>query len=439
MKRRFTTLAAMLLLTASLAIGILGTASAQEPVHEADGTWHESGPVSFQVTWKGIVRVRWQGWVEVVGEGAKPVHNWEVTATDSESVVTTKETGTAARRHVTFKNRKKLSIGKDYTVVVKALDEEGESLGTRQVAMRPRHISPPEPVTGLTLSAGTDGQSVTARWTAPEAGGMPKRYAVYLTSLDTGRARLKHINVKHGKRGQRALKTDTSFDGLWPGDNYRVSVQTGTRNSRYTRKALSPESWQATGWVSTTIAMPAGADPDYEKVEPDLMWFGYRGGEPADPWVIGEPTQYIVPDANVFGGYRWYDYPNNCNEYLAHDEYFDIMTAGEAVKKARKDAKFWDSSLKARESSLAEKKAKKAKYLEDTPEDQQSAWDIAYFDRQIKYLEQQVEEAKTKLAAKTAELRVKCASKFPVVENLTEADSRFYQVAIVRENEPAER
>ena len=85
MKRRLATLAAMLLLTASLAVGTLGTASAQDPVHEADGTWHTDGQVSFKVTWKGVVHVKWE---HSVASGT--VASWVVTATDSDGNVKTK-------------------------------------------------------------------------------------------------------------------------------------------------------------------------------------------------------------------------------------------------------------------------------------------------------------------------------------------------------------
>ena len=215
MKRKFTALAATLLLMGALMVGMLGIASAQNEVHEADGTWHksENGQVSFKITWKGATYIRWKQWLDPEGEEhGTAVASWTVDATDSNGDTKTKAPKNG-HREVRYGN---LTFGEDYTVVVKALDAEGDELGRQEVTIRPRHISPPEPVTGLTLSAGDDNLSLNANWTAPEAGGTPKRYSVWLTNLDTGRARGKVIKAKQGRDGEITLKTETSFEGLWP-------------------------------------------------------------------------------------------------------------------------------------------------------------------------------------------------------------------------------
>ena len=163
MKRRFATLVAMLLLTASLTAGTMGTttgpASAQDPVHEADGITHTEGPVSFRITWKGVTHVTWDHWIKPTGENANsddadarvPVDSWVVTATDSDGNAITKtiqlppttdeETGegddkvkrhTATKnvaRDVVFRKADKLAFGKDYTVVIQGLDADDNELG----------------------------------------------------------------------------------------------------------------------------------------------------------------------------------------------------------------------------------------------------------------------------------------------------------------------
>lgn len=434
MKRKLGITAAMLLLTACLTAGTLGTASqpaeAQDAVHEADGTWHTEGSVSFKITWKGATYIRWKHWID------GPVDSWEVTATDSQSNTKTK-VPRDAQREVRYGN---LTFGENYTVVVKALDGVGDELDRQQVTIRPRHVSPPEPVTGLNLSVGDDNLSVDADWTAPEAGGKPKRYSVWLTNLDTGRARAKAIKVKQGKGGEITLKTNTAFGKLWPGDTYRVSVRTRNQNSRSTWGAGNPQSWQNSAWTHTTISMPAGSDPAYMKVAPTLIYERVLAGEKAPPYVIGDPTAYIIGDGSVPGGYARFDAPNQCLEYRNPHAFFlderNDAAAKKAILKAETQARLYVEPARA---ALAAAVDKKDQYLRDTPEGERSPARIAELDADIARKQREVDATERNLAVLVAKVETECARAYPVVESLTEADNRWYQTARTREVEPTER
>ena len=451
MKRRFTTLAAMLLLTGALVVGMLGIASAQQEVHEADGAWHTEGHVSFKITWKGVVHVRWQDWLTVIetttddmgevvdAQETVSVDRWEVTATHATENTRTKSTD-GAPRQVRFGKPDKLNIGETYTVAVKGFDEDDNELGSQEVTIRPSHVSAPEPVTGLTLSVGADNLSVNANWTAPEAGGTPKRYSVWLTNLDTGRARGKLIKVKQGSGGEITLKTDTNFDGLWPGDKYRVSVQTRTLNSRSKRGEGYSENWQNSAWTHATIKMPAGANPEYDKEIPVLIWESVRAGETEPPYVIGEPTAYIVFDRNAPGGRAKFDAPNECLNYQNPHSFFLDEDNDAAVKSAMLKAE-WQERLfvKPARTALVAAVAAKQKYLDDTPEAERSPARIAEVDLDIARKQREVDATERNLAEMVAKLETECARAYPEVENLTDEDNRWYQVARNKEIEKAER
>ena len=438
MKRRLTTLAAMLLLVGSLMVGAIAVASAQNEVHEADGTWHnsENGPVSFKITWKGTTYIRWKHWVEPEGEDPAAVASWTVDATASQANTKTKVPRNG-HRQVRYGN---LTMGEDYTIVVKALDEHGIELGRQQVTIRPRHVSPPEPVTGLHLSVGDDNLSVDADWTAPQAGGKPKRYSVWLTNLDTGRARGKVIKVEQGKGGQITLKTNTAFGKLWPGDTYRVSVRTRNQNSRSTWGAGNPQSWQNSAWTHTTISIPAGTDPAYTKVAPTLIWERVLAGEKVPPYVIGEPTAYIVSDHSAPGGYARFDAPNKCREYQDPHPFFLDERNDAAAKKAIVAARSQDLyHVQPAKDALAAAIDKRDDYLSDTPESERSPARIAELDADIARKQRHVDATERNLAVLVAKLETECARAYPVVESLTDDDNRWYQMAQTREVEPTER
>ena len=448
MVRRYLTLAAMLLVMASLMVGVVGTASAQDPVHEADGTWHRSddGAVRFNVTWKGKVNVRWKNWladagyvpcdalppdsgVECVADGDEPdppvpVDRWVVEATNPDESERTKN---SERRQVRFGN---LTFGKDYTVTVEGFDADDNSLGTKEVSIRPRHISPPQPVTGLTLEVGDDNLSVEADWTAPAGGGTPKRYDVYLTNLDTGRTRWHSVDARHRNGGWKPPGTETSFGGLWPSDTYRVSVQARNRNSRSRGSEVYTNGWQDSSWVSATVTMPSGPDPSYAKVEPTLIWFGYLGGEPSPPYAIAGPTAYVVQDNTVPGGRAWFDYPNKCLEYMDHYRY--IKDAGNAdnqarldAHKSRRDARWQVSLIGDERAELADLIARRDAETDETQ--------IRILDYRIGKKRENIGDMESNLAAMEAHVKAKCAVAYPVAENLTEADDRFYRVAQTQE------
>ena len=432
MKRRFTVLAAMLLMTGALMVGMLGIASAQDPVHEADGTWHTDGQVSFKVTWKGVVHVKWEYRV-----ASGTVDSWVVTATDTGGNVKTKMAAVDVERAVSFRKPDKLTIGEDWTVVVKGLDADEDELGSQQVTIRPRRISPPEAATGLTLSVGDDNLSVSADWTAPAAGGMPKRYAVWLTNLETGRARGKLIEVKQGRGGEVTLKTDTAFAGLWPGDRYRVSVQTRNRNSRWKEGADGySASWQRSEWLQATITMPAGNDPSYAKEVPTLIWEPVLAGETAPPYVIGEPTAYIAVGED---GLEKFDAPSECKDHTNHDHEVFFDKGDEEARKARRALWGQERILDRERGELAAAIAAKQKYLDDTPEADRDAGRIATLDQAIDRHRNNIEAGEKILADLVAKVETECARAYPVVENLTEDDNRWYQVAQTRETEPRER
>ena len=441
MKRRFTTLAAMLLLMGALMVGILGTASAQDAGHEADGAWHTEGHVSFKITWKGVVHVRWQDWLTVIetttddmgevvdAQEKVSVDRWEVTATHATEDTKTKSTD-GAPRQVIFGKPDRLKFGETYTVAVKGFDEDGDELGSQQVTVRPSHVSAPNPVTGLTLSVGADKLSVNANWTAPAAGGMPKRYEVWLTNLDTGRARWKLIKVKQGSGGEFTMKTDTAFDQLWPRERYRVSVQTLNHNSRWQKAAGVTNKWQGSDWTHKTVTMPAGDDPSYEKKTPTLIWKLVRAGEKTPPYVIGEPTAYIVMDASAAGGRAKFDAPNECLNYKeTHGFFLDEDSDAEARKAILKAESQHRHFVVPARAALNKAEAAKQEYLDGTPEADRSEARIAELDLDIARKQREVDATEQNLAVLVAKLETECARAYPAEENLTEADDRWYQVA----------
>ena len=491
MKRRFTTLAAMLLLTGALVVGMLGIASAQNEVHEANGMWHHSGngQVSFKITWKGVVHVTWKHWIKPTGKDVDPddvdarvpVDSWVVTATDDDGNVKTKTiqivpptsedvtdsegnegigyTGTkGVVRHARFGN---LTMGKDYTVVVKGLDGDDTELGQQQVIIRPRHITPPEAVTGLTLSVGDDNLSVAADWTAPAAGGQPKRYIVWLTNLDTGHARSKTINLLTNEDDEAELKTNTVFKKLWPGDDYRVSVRTLNRNSLWKRGSDGHhDRWHKSEWTQGTITMPSGDAPSYDKKAPTLVWVSVlargtaekaqRAGEDAKyvkylkaqeqvpPYAIGEPTAYIIVDAK--GSYVRFDAPNECLNYQDPHGFFldedNNAAAKAAILKAESQMRHF---VKPARVALATAVAAKSEYQRDTPEAEQSRAKLAEMDLDIARKQREVDATEQNLAVLVAKLETECARAYPAEENLTEADDRWYQAAQDKEIEKPER
>lgn len=383
-----------------------------------------------------------------MGEGETEqvqVASWIVTAVGSDGKVRAKPLKTASPRAVGF-NR--FAMGDSYDVVVKGLGADGDQLGVAQmVTIRPVHISPPAPLSNLILTVGDDKLSVEANWTAapavPGVSGMPKRYALYLTNLDTGRVREKWINLRPGGI-RRVLKTDTAFDGLWPGDTYRVSVQTRNRNSRSKRSDIYREGWQGSAWTSATITVPVGNDPAYEKRAPTLIWFGYKSGEPTPPYVLGEPTAYVVFDGTASGGRSWFDFPNNCLDYLNHYDRINtnVRDPGAALVAAhRARVQAWlqvrkiDEQRGYRDAVVAEKE----QYLRDTPEGARDAAKVAAFDRKIAQHQGNIDAGKVILAGMQRTVAAKCAAAFPAVENLTEADDRFYRIAQVRERVPSKR
>ncbi len=441
MKRRLATLAAMLLLTASLSLGTLGTLTAQsppqEPVHEADGTRHKSGPVTFSVTWKGVVHVHWRDWVEGVGEDPAPVDSWVVTATDSKGKVRTKKPQ-GGPHQTRFGN---LSMGEDYEVKIEAFDDSAASMGTQTVTIRPRHVSPPEPVRNITLRAGEDGRSVSASWTAPDSGGRPHKYAVHLTNLDTGRARVKGIE-RSGRGTNGGPKTETVFEDLWPGDTYRVAIETVVRDSRAGVKSPSPHlRWQYSRWMAATVVMPAGSEPDYAKVVPDsLIWYWYGPGEQEDPRVIGAPTKYVV-SRNVPGGLAWFDYPNKCKEYRSdHEGAFPTRQAKFAnADQARQAALNQRFMLDSERKNLADAIAAKERYERDTPESERDPREVDRHERNVARYQREVAAEERILADLTVKLDTACAETFPVVEKLTENEYRFYRISSKREYDTPER
>ena len=462
MVRRYLSLAAMLLLMASLMVGVVGTASAQDPVHEADGTWHKSDDdtVRFNVTWKGKVNVRWKNWladegylpcsarppdsdVDCVADGDEPdapvpVDRWKVTATTSGEDDRNKNS--PRFREVRFGN---LTFGKDYTVKVEGFDADDASLGSKEFTIRPRHVSPPDPVTGLTLEIGDDNLSVEAEWTAPAAGGTPRRYDVYLTNLDSGRARWHSVDAGRRNGGWKQPKTETSFEGLWPGDTYRVSVQVRNRNSRASGPEVYTNSWQGSSWVSATVTMPSGPDPSYEKKVPTLIWFGYYGGEPAPPYAVAGPTAYVVIDNTVPGGRAWFDYPNKCLEYMDHygkvhalgtkdgPASDSVIAADKARKQARGQVQIMDRERGYRDAAVAAKQ----EYLDGTPDSERDPAKIAGFDQKITRHQNNIDAGEVILDGKEQTVAAKCAVAYPAVENLTGADDRFYRIAQTQEAE----
>ena len=435
MVRRYLTLAAMLLVMASLMVGVVGTASAQDPVHEADGTWHKSddGTVRFNVTWKGFTNIRWSNRVGMVerelGEGQVEevsASDWLITVTSSAG---SKREKARSKRHARFTN---LAIGLDHDAVIQGRNSGGAAQGDpREFTIRSRHISPLQPVTGLALEVGDDNLIVEADWTAPATGGKPKRYVVIITNLETGRVIGQWLNVTtRGKK--QVLPAGAAFDGLWPGDNYRVSVQTLTYDSRASSRDASKlpitnaagehtgkeafvitEGWQGWAWTSATITLPSGNVPGYDKTVPALIWTPVAAGEAAPPYVIGEPTAYII-GSNAPGGYSKFDAPGECLNYRA--PHLFIINGDRAAYNA----------VKAARNQEVYRLAPAQQALQYARDNGASAAVIAR--RQA-----EVDAAQGILDGMVAKVGTECARAYPAVESLTQADQRWYRTAERRE------
>lgn len=407
-------------------------------VHEADGRWRgqEDGPLSARVSAKGNVTVSWTDWVGSVEveQGEQPeyleVSDWRITLTKPGGKVLAKNTGSGAQRVHTFK---RLPIGQDYDVVVAGFDADGQRLGSGQsLTIRSRHVSAPEPVTGLSVEAGADNLSVAANWTAPAVGSTPKRYVVYLTNMDSGRTRWQGVEAKHRGGGWKPPKTGVTFDGLWPGDTYRVSVQTRNRDSRSKRSEIYGDGWQRSAWVSEEITMQPGDDPSYAKVVPTQVWTQVSAGEAAPPYAIGGPTAYVVLDGTAPGGLAQFDFPNKCGEYTDHYRYFsDTGNAGNQARleahKARRDAERQVGRIEGERAELAELIVRRDA---ETDETQAKA-----LDNRIKRKRENIAAMKANLLTMEADVNAKCSAAYPAVENLSDSDDRFYRIAQTREAE----
>ena len=415
-----------------------GSGSGSGTVHEADGRWRgqEDGPLSARVSAKGNVTVAWTDWVGSVeveqGEETEylEVSDWRITLTKPGGKVLTRNTGSGAQRVHTFK---RLPIGQDYDVVVAGFDADGQRLGSAQsLTIRSRHVSAPKPVTGLSVAVGADNLSVAANWTAPAAGGTPKRYVVYLTNLDSGRTRWQGVEAKHRGGGWKPPKTGASFDGLWPGDTYRVSVQTRNRDSRSKRSEIYGDGWQRSVWVSEEITMPAGDEPSYAKVVPTLAWTQVPAGEAAPPYALAGPTTYVVVDGTAPGGRAWFDFPNKCREYTDHYRYFsDTGNAGNQVRldahKARRGAAWQAGRIEGERAELAELIVDRDKETDETK--------AKVLDNKIKRQRENIAAMEANLVTREADVNAKCSAAYPVAENLSKDDDRFYRIAQTQEAE----
>ena len=466
-----------LLVTASVSLGTAGTTSAQQPVHEADGSWHraDGGPVRFKVSPKRDIHVRWRNWLAdpgylscdnvpdgqngeelgCVADGEEPdplpaVARWEVTATPTGGTAVVK---TPKHRSAHFRD---VDLTKDYAVVVEGFDGDNDSLGSQEVTIRPRHVSEPDPPTAIVGTANADGQELVVKWNAPTGGGKPLHYNVIATNIETGRVTSDRFHVKRGR-----VRGKVTLTGLWPGDTYRVAVSTTAHNSRYVEDE-HPENdqWQHSGWAIavSTVTLPTASTPSYSKVEPTLIWERVEAGEADPPYVVGTSTTYIVNGPTSYGyGPTRFDAPNECLNWKLDEVEYDgsvtdrygntidvtkwrrgalpanyVFFGNHASSSSLKDAAYQARKaadgqhrfiLRAR-GDLADTTAlRDAELARDNPD---TRWVRTYNASIVKYTNE-VAVREQNLIPMVATVASACAAGYPVVESLTTADARWYQ------------
>lgn len=436
MKRRIATIAAMLLLAVSLTAGAIGSnagsAAAQDAVHEADGTWHrvsaDGDPaVRFNVTWRGNINLQWSSQFRVThGEGGSEVPAryrvqvfWQYYDQDGQLRIgqATKYTKGYRMRWTRFT----LDDVRDYNFRLMALDASDQGMGAEQIiTVRPRHVSPPHAPTNVRIVADDNGQGSTVKWDAPVGGGKPKHYGVTIVNQATGRT-ISDVVQMGNTQGRPSAQA--KFAGLWPGDTYRVGVWTYARNSRHKSGSLSNYRWQKSErFGEATAALPSGATPSYAKKFPTLILWPVEAGEVAPPRMIGTPTAYVVgnPSPSIPGDiYQRFDAPNECRNWQNPHRFFVYRDQG---------------AYKAMKAAVGQKQL-----VQNAREVLQAAKDAGRDSRVIAQKQADVDAAEAGLAEKVAKVGTECARAYPTVENLTDADARFYMTSITNDRETVSR
>lgn len=420
MKLRLATMAAVLVLTASLATGAFGadggTVAAQGRVHEADGTWHrvtdKGDPrVSFNVTHQGHININWSPRFGVVYvEGGEGQPGSDIVPAKYHLMITHMKGGvprTVGRDTTKYQTRiRNVDFGIDYSIMLQARNADNEAQGeTVNFAVKPRHVSAPAAPRNLTATSSDDGQSVTVKWDAPTTGGKPKHYRAFIVNTDTGRVISDKV-FPRVKKGRPAAQT--TFAGLWPGDSYRAAVYTYVRNTRYDPATDKVNDRWLISESAVANAMTTDVDdPSYAKKEPTLVLEPVAAGEAAPPWMIGTPTAYVI---SVGGEYQRFDAPTKCLNY--QDPHRFIMNgdleAWKAVSAARSQ---WYYYLEPARAALRQAK-----------DDGASAEEIAQKQREV-------DAAQRILDARVSTMTTECARAYPEVVNLTNDDRRWYQMA----------
>ena len=322
-------------------------------------------------------------------------------------------------------------IGKDYAIMIQPRDADADPQGAPvSFAVKPRHVSPPEPPRNLAVTAADSGHGMTIRWDAPErgSGGKPKYYGVVVTNTETGRVRADRLPVS----GRSWKPAKVSFDGLWPGETYQVGVQTYARNSRYDASVHNTsDKFQSSAFAVVEVTTPAGADPEgVTQPAPTLLLELVDAGDPAPPWVIGTSTAYAI---NAGDRYVRFDAPGRCTNW--RNSHYFFQTRDAEAWKAIKEAQKQEGRLEPVQQALqkAQQELQKAKDDKAPP--------AVIFQKQLKVEEKQaaVDTVQRILDEKIAKVGTECARAYPVVENLTDADRRWYEASSRRDWEWAVR
>lgn len=239
------------------------------------------------------------------------------------------------------------------------------------------------------------------------AGAKPKHYGAIITNLTTGRTM--RIHVPGPKRARKSARV--SFSGLWPGDSYRVGVQTFARNSRYdAENDPTSASGQTSGWATAKVTLPSGDKPSYKKKAPALILRPVAAGEATPPWMLGKPTSYVVSNfgSKIAGDiYKRFDAPKECLKWQNPHAFIrnNDQAAYTAIKAAQGQQIFVDNAKAA---------------LQKAKDDGQPVHVIANKQREV-------DATEARLATLVAAVGTECKRAYPVVENLTQADKRWYE------------
>lgn len=285
-----------------------------------------------------------------------------------------------------------------HTVVVTAMNDAGNSSPVhKDYLLVP---TPPAPVKNLAATA--DDSSITVSWDKARTGGKAERYVVLIRNTETNKTKFKR--PWSPKRQVTFRNLDNSAEGV----TYMVKVQARNRTGKGN---TTNGKWAKSEWVFTTVTLDGAEAPEAQPTK--LKWVYVEPGDPTPPTAVGKPTQYIT-EAN--GKYEKYDPVPGC----VADE---IERSG------------YPRALERFQADLAYAQQQKASPSSNGMS--QADWE-AWWQLDIDLAQDNINNTQASLNAARTEAQAKCEAKYPVEENLTQADGRWVQVPVTVEEEKVE-